>query len=112
MKEITSFYVSNIQHDTTTTMLSEAFRKYGRIVDIYISGSKDKTVSYFAFVKYEGVKDVQVMLNSINQVRCGHCIVKVNVAKYEKKSNNKYRVQLYHNTCPPQPPDRQYWGFD
>lgn len=36
---ITSFYVSNIQHDTTSYMLSEAFQKYGRIVNIYTGKS-------------------------------------------------------------------------
>ncbi|CAI9285087.1 unnamed protein product [Lactuca saligna] len=101
-KHITSFHVSNIQYDTTTTMLSEAFRKFGKIVDIYILGRKDKAGSYFAFVKYEGIKDVQVMLNSLNQIRCGHCIMKVNIAKYEKKPNHKIHGQAFRQVQPPQ----------
>lgn len=69
-KQITSFYVSNIQHNTTTIMLNEAFHKHGRIVDIYILRRKDKPSSYFAFVKYKVVKDVWVMLNLLNQAKC------------------------------------------
>ncbi|CAH1414127.1 unnamed protein product [Lactuca virosa] len=83
-------------------MLSKAFRKFGKIVDIYIPGRKDKAGSYFAFVKYEGIKDVQVMLNSLNQIRCGHCIMKINIAKYEKKRNHKIHGQAFHHVRPPQ----------
>ncbi|CAI9260665.1 unnamed protein product [Lactuca saligna] len=36
-------------------------------------------------------------------------MVKVNVARYEKKSN-KSRAQPFHNTCPPQPPDTRGWN--
>ncbi|KAL7586075.1 hypothetical protein Lser_V15G41012 [Lactuca serriola] len=64
---ITTFYVSNIQQDTTMSMLSKAFRKYGKIVDIYIPGRKDRAGSYFTFVKYNGIKDSQATLNSMNQ---------------------------------------------
>lgn len=61
-------------------MLNDAFQKLGRLVNIYIPGRKDKGGSYFSFIKYEGVKYVQVLLNSLNRVRCGHCITKVNLA--------------------------------
>lgn len=65
----------------------------GKLVDTYIVGRKDKSGSYFAFVKFEGVKDIQVMLNSLNKVRCGHCILKVNMAKYEKNPTSKELVK-------------------
>ncbi|CAH1446052.1 unnamed protein product [Lactuca virosa] len=70
-------------------MLRDAVRKYGNLVDTYIAVRKDKSGSYFAFIRFEGIKDVQVMLNSLNKVRCGHFILKVNVEKYEKNSNIK-----------------------
>ncbi|CAH1416384.1 unnamed protein product [Lactuca virosa] len=93
---ITTFYVSNIQQDTTVNMLSEAFRKYDKIVDIYIPGRKDRAGSYFTFVKYSGIKESQAMLNSMNQVRCRQCILKVNVAKYEKRYNQYKQAYRPH----------------
>ncbi|CAH1415855.1 unnamed protein product [Lactuca virosa] len=33
------------------------------------------------------------MLESMNQIRCGHCIVKVNIAKYGKKPTHMRHVQ-------------------
>ncbi|CAH1418130.1 unnamed protein product [Lactuca virosa] len=41
------------------------------------------------------------MLSSLNQVRCGHYITKVNVAKYEKKPNPKLTRKPISRDVPP-----------
>ncbi|KAI3699691.1 hypothetical protein L2E82_44129 [Cichorium intybus] len=83
-RSITSFYVSNIQQDTTVEMMRSAFQPFGKIADIYIPGRKDKGGSYFAFVKYQGVKNAEELVSYLNRVKCGNCITRVNVARYEK----------------------------
>ncbi|KAL4557851.1 hypothetical protein LXL04_036045 [Taraxacum kok-saghyz] len=85
-KEITSFYVTNLQADVTVVELRKAFHSHGKLVDVYISGRKDKSSSFFAFVRFEGVKDTAMMVNNLNKVRCGNCIVKTNVARYEQRT--------------------------
>ncbi|CAI9298858.1 unnamed protein product [Lactuca saligna] len=87
-RAITTFYVAYPQNDISKPMLSESFHRYGKLMDIYILGRKDKSGFYFAFIRFEGVKDVEALLKSLNKVKCGHCIVKVNVSKYVKKNNN------------------------
>lgn len=83
--KITSFYVSNISQETTIDVMYEAFQGFGNLVDIYIPGRKDKGGSFFAFIKYENVRDAVEMEKKLNRVRCGHYITKVNISKYEKK---------------------------
>ncbi|KAI3690043.1 hypothetical protein L2E82_48018 [Cichorium intybus] len=87
-KSITSFYVSNIQQNTSVEMLRRAFQSFGKIADIYIPGRKDRGGSYFAFVKYFGVTDAEEMERTLNRVKCGSCITRVNIAKYEKNGVN------------------------
>ncbi|KAI3740607.1 hypothetical protein L2E82_31075 [Cichorium intybus] len=99
-KSITSFYVSNIQQNTTVEMLRRAFQSFGKIADIYIPGRKDRSGSYFAFVKYFGIKDAEEMARTLNRVKCGSCITKVNIARYEKNVVNK--VAYDRDTSRPQ----------
>ncbi|KAL7613180.1 hypothetical protein Lser_V15G07918 [Lactuca serriola] len=66
--KITSFYVSNIKQDTIVDMLYETFHEYGSLADIYILG-REKSGSYFTFVKYEGVRDALEMENRLNNAR-------------------------------------------
>ncbi|CAH1421543.1 unnamed protein product [Lactuca virosa] len=69
----------------TVAMVRKTFQTFGKLVVVYIFGRKDKGGSFFAFIRYEGVKDIDSLVLTLNQVRCGHCIAKVNIAKYVKK---------------------------
>lgn len=108
-KAITSFFVSNIPAGTNRFELNEAFKPFGRITDVYIPGRKDKGGSYFGFVKFGGVKDVTTLERSMQSVRCNHCILKVNISKYEKKAQGRrnpleFRRKDYVHAQPPYPP--------
>ncbi|CAH1412356.1 unnamed protein product [Lactuca virosa] len=65
---------------------------------------------FFAFIRYEDVKDKESLVKSLNQVRCRNCIAKVNIAKYVKrpprhttKSNQLNRTLIpntkWNNIC-------------
>ncbi|KAL4563421.1 hypothetical protein LXL04_027463 [Taraxacum kok-saghyz] len=84
-KEITSFFISNIPEGTNGYDLKETFRGFGRISDVYIPGRKDKGGSYFGFVKFEGVKNAHDMEKELQGIRCGHCILKVNISRHGKQ---------------------------
>ncbi|KAL4564207.1 hypothetical protein LXL04_028263 [Taraxacum kok-saghyz] len=94
-KEIISFYVTNLPADVTVTTLRKAFHSYGKIVDVYIPGRKDKSGSFFAFVRFEGVQDTVSMVDNLNKVRCGNCIVKTNVARYERRRETAKTSKSY-----------------
>ncbi|CAH1416752.1 unnamed protein product [Lactuca virosa] len=103
-KIITSFYVSNLQDDVINAMLKEAFHSFGNLVDVYIPGRKDKAGSFFAFIKYKCVLDATAMARTLDGVRCGQCITKVNVSKFEKKPIHKPGVKFVNKSQPPKMP--------
>ncbi|CAH1453204.1 unnamed protein product [Lactuca virosa] len=103
-KIITSFYVSNLQDDVTNAMLKEAFHSFGNLVDVYIPGRKDKAGSFFAFIKYKGVLDAAAMARTLDGVRCGQCITKVNVSKFEKKPIHRPGMKFVNKSQPPKMP--------
>ncbi|CAI9270460.1 unnamed protein product [Lactuca saligna] len=84
-KPVTTFYFTNLQADVTVEMIRKSFQSFGKMVDVYIPGRKDKGGTFFAFIRYVGIKDTESLVTALNQVRCGHSIAKVNIARYEKK---------------------------
>ncbi|CAH1419674.1 unnamed protein product [Lactuca virosa] len=84
-KDVTTFYVTNLQADVTVEMIRKSFQSFGKLVDVYIPGRKDKGGTFFAFIRYAGIKDINSLVTTLNQVRCGHSIANVNIARYEKK---------------------------
>ncbi|KAL4569584.1 hypothetical protein LXL04_025225 [Taraxacum kok-saghyz] len=98
-KAVITFYVSNLQEDITVLMIRNAVKSLGKLVDVYIPGRKDKSGSFFAFVRFEGVTDSTSIVNAMNEIRCGNCILRTNVAKSENSAGNTNR-----NPNPPIPP--------
>lgn len=84
---ITSFYVSNLPDNVSKIKIRNSFQVFGKVADIYIGGKRDRSGSMFAFVRFEGVKDAKILEMEMSRVRCEHCILKVNIAKYMRKSN-------------------------
>lgn len=84
IKGITSFFFSNMVDGINSFDLKEVFRTFRRIRYFYIIGRIDKRNSYFGFVKFGDVKNSIELERSMKRVNCGHCILKVSIAKYEK----------------------------
>ncbi|CAH1438930.1 unnamed protein product [Lactuca virosa] len=62
-----------------------SFQPFGRVVDIYIGGKRDCSGSIFAFVRFEDIHDAKVLEKEMSKFRCGHCILRVNIAHYQKQ---------------------------
>ncbi|CAH1440537.1 unnamed protein product [Lactuca virosa] len=88
-KVISSYYVTNIPDGTSRFILKEVFKPFGRISDVYIPGRKDKGGTFFGFVKFEGVLDEVKLEKSMQRVKCGQCILKVSISKYQKQDKKK-----------------------
>ncbi|CAI9282510.1 unnamed protein product [Lactuca saligna] len=80
-----SFAFTSQTFRQTIAMVRKSFQTFGKLVVIYIPGRKDKGGSFFAFIIYEGVKDIDSLVLTLNQVRCRHYLAKVNIIKYVKK---------------------------
>ncbi|KAL4571861.1 hypothetical protein LXL04_018628 [Taraxacum kok-saghyz] len=58
---VTSFYVSNLPEGVTKTKIRYAFVQFGKVVDIYIGGKRDRSGSIFAFVRFANVNDAKAL---------------------------------------------------
>ncbi|CAH1452378.1 unnamed protein product [Lactuca virosa] len=107
MKVITSYYVTNIPDGTCRYTLKEAFKNFGNIIDVYIPGRKDKGGAYFGFVKFCGVKNAEELERSMQRVKCGHNILKVNISKYRKQNHSNKAPEMDRERDIPVPPPSQ-----
>ena len=56
---VASFFVSNVPEKVTKGELRHPFATFGVISDIYFGNRKGKNGKNFAFVRFQGVKDVK-----------------------------------------------------
>ncbi|CAH1448030.1 unnamed protein product [Lactuca virosa] len=100
---VTSYYVSNLPFGIKKFKITKEFEIFGKVVDIYIGGKKDKTGSIFAFVRFEGVRDAKTLKKEMSRVRC-HYILKVNIARYQKQSKPNIGFEAMRRPPPPPSP--------
>ncbi|KAI3690974.1 hypothetical protein L2E82_49187 [Cichorium intybus] len=104
---VITYYVSNLPNGVNKLKIKRAFEPFGKIVDVYTGGKRDKSGSIFAFVRFEGVGDAKALEDCMCRVRCEYCILNVNIARYQKQSvvgpNVPYRSSTHHPP-PPSPP--------
>ncbi|CAI9302748.1 unnamed protein product [Lactuca saligna] len=75
------------------------------VVDIYIGGKNDRSGSTFAFVRFENIRDAKVLEHEMSRVRCGHYILRVNIARYQKRQGPKgFKINTNHVV----PPEKSY----
>ncbi|KAL4578180.1 hypothetical protein LXL04_014299 [Taraxacum kok-saghyz] len=98
---VTSFYVSNLPEGITKQKIKYVFTQFGRVVDIYIGGKRDRVGLIFAFVKFSNVEDPKAMEQAMLKVRCEHSILKVNIARYQKQSNAPNQTVISKQTVIP-----------
>ncbi|KAL4592069.1 hypothetical protein LXL04_005050 [Taraxacum kok-saghyz] len=96
---VTSFYVSNLPNGANKAKIRLSFIQFGKVVDVYIGGKRDRSGSIFAFVRFANVGDVKALELEMSKVRYEHCIIRVNIAKYHKQSGN-----AQFKTARPAPP--------
>lgn len=107
MKVITSYYVKNVPDGTCRYTLKEAFKNFGNIIDVYIPSRKDKGGAYFGFVKFFGVKNAEELEISMQRVKYGHNILKVNISKYKKQNHSNKASKMDRERDIPVPPPSQ-----
>ncbi|KAL4579087.1 hypothetical protein LXL04_015222 [Taraxacum kok-saghyz] len=97
-----------ISTDRVTKLnIRKIFEPFGKVVDIYIAGKRDRTGSIFTFVRFVNVRDAKALEEGMARVRCEHFILKVNITRYQKQEKNVGNRNGYrniHTYKPPPPP--------
>ncbi|CAH1439056.1 unnamed protein product [Lactuca virosa] len=68
-EDVTTFYVSGFHDGTSKMELRKSFDSFGLVADIYIGGRKNQRKQNFAFIRYDGVRDVKAMEAAFQGVR-------------------------------------------
>ncbi|KAL4582224.1 hypothetical protein LXL04_006768 [Taraxacum kok-saghyz] len=85
---VTSFYVSNLPERVTKLNIRKSLEPFGKIVDIYIGGKRDRSGSIFAFVRFANVRDRKAL----------------EVAMERERTHPHPQT----TPCPPPPPPKTY----
>ncbi|CAI9296619.1 unnamed protein product [Lactuca saligna] len=92
-KNTVSFYFTNIPPDHNEPELWETFKKFGKIVDIFIARKKKKANQRFGLVRYLGIENVKIFEVKLNKIWLGFFKLRVNLARSQKRSIVKVNEQ-------------------
>jgi RNA recognition motif-containing protein len=87
-KNSMSFYVSNFPEEVNVGDLWKIFAHYGSVGDVYIPNKVDKWGKRFAFVKFKGVKKVEELPRSLEDVWSGSYKLWVNRARFDRNNQS------------------------
>ncbi|KAK1429620.1 hypothetical protein QVD17_11834 [Tagetes erecta] len=100
-KLVTSFYVANLEADCDPKELALVFDPYGKVVDTYVTGRKDRDGFFFGFVRFQGVSDKTALEEKLQGVKMNNLVLSVNLAKHVKEeSQNSASIPLPQKSSP------------
>lgn len=63
----------------------EIFARYGKVVDVFIAGKKNKEGKSFGFARFLEVKNVSVFESTLNTICIGAIKLRCNIARFQKE---------------------------
>ncbi|PWA95558.1 RNA-directed DNA polymerase, eukaryota, Reverse transcriptase zinc-binding domain protein [Artemisia annua] len=102
-KVASSFYVTNFPESLDPRGIWKICAPYGRLVDTFIANKCSKRGKRFGFIRFLGVKDVDVFGKSLSNIWIGNFHLFVTVAKFQrtthvepksKQNANNFNVSL------------------
>ncbi|MCI24899.1 RNA-binding protein 25-like, partial [Trifolium medium] len=84
-----SFFISNFPEDCSSEDLWEEFARFGRVADVFIPKKVDKWGRRFGFVKYKEVKEMEVLLSSLQDVWIGSFKLRVNKSRFVRNEERR-----------------------
>ncbi|KAK1413002.1 hypothetical protein QVD17_34682 [Tagetes erecta] len=82
-----SFYVSNLPMNCTSMDMKQVFEHAGELVDAYATNKKDRTGSFFGFVRYCNIGDKKEFEKKLNGTKMRNLILSVNLAIFDRDGN-------------------------
>ncbi|KAL4585970.1 hypothetical protein LXL04_010598 [Taraxacum kok-saghyz] len=90
--ELTAFYVSNLPGGIAKSELWKPCAKLGELGDIYIAGRKDRSGSFFAFVKYAkaiGKETCDAIVKGLKEIQIRGKLLAANCARHSRSAIQK-----------------------
>ncbi|XP_020202163.1 serine/arginine-rich splicing factor 2-like [Cajanus cajan] len=84
LNKSTSFFFSNVAENQEISVLWKIFKKWGKVVDVFIPKKRDKQGQRFGFVRFSGVCDVEALERSLNSIVIGAWRLKVNLTRHSR----------------------------
>lgn len=85
---VTKFFVANIPEGCRPWDLADVMRGFGDLFRVFIAKKRNKEGERFGFVSYKGVKNVNEMEKSMQNVKMGKWTLKINVAWFAKENKS------------------------
>ncbi|PWA48331.1 hypothetical protein CTI12_AA491790 [Artemisia annua] len=82
-------YVSNFPTHLTIRELSNICGKRGNIVDVYIAKHKNKFGQMFGFIRYSGIENQDILIDSLNGIWIGKLRLHANIARFAKSDRKE-----------------------
>nr|GEZ01647.1 hypothetical protein [Tanacetum cinerariifolium] len=80
-----SVYVSNFPLHLSVRELWNICGKKGNIVDVYIAKRKNKLGQMFVFCRYNGIDNIETLINLLNEMWIGRLRLHANIARFDRK---------------------------
>jgi len=87
-----SFYFTNIPENISYISLRRGFEVCGILEDVYLARKRNANGGVFGFVRYGNVKDVDKLLQALNNVWFGDWRVVAKVASFDRLGNKNHGV--------------------
>ncbi|CAH1438297.1 unnamed protein product [Lactuca virosa] len=73
--------------------IREPFSRFGKVMDVYLGLKKDYYRRNFSFVRYVGIKDIEVLESKLQGIKCRGNILEVNISKHQWKPKQHQQQQ-------------------
>ncbi|GKV44390.1 hypothetical protein SLEP1_g51580 [Rubroshorea leprosula] len=89
-----AFFFYNFPETCCAKDLWYHFQRYGRMVDVYVPGRRDKWGKRYGFVRMTGVQSEQEMVRKLNDIWIGSYKVRVKVVEARRRQISRVRRAL------------------
>ncbi|GKV45950.1 hypothetical protein SLEP1_g52974 [Rubroshorea leprosula] len=98
LKQATSFFIANFPESWKIEDMWKEFKKYGRVIQIYVANKKDKWDRKFGFVRYLEIKNPREMELNLSKIKVGELRIQANLAMYNEGNGTtgRSRRQIVH----------------
>ncbi|KAJ0454207.1 putative RNA recognition motif domain, nucleotide-binding alpha-beta plait domain superfamily [Helianthus annuus] len=96
----TTIFIANLPEDVSRKEIWLECRRCGNITDVYLPFKKDLKGKRFAFVRFNKFRDLEKLIQALNNVWIGEKKLKANVSKFEREDiyDGKGDRKEYGNT--------------
>lgn len=89
LKQVTTFFFRNFPDECTEVRLRQKFGEVGKVSDVFIPAKRDRNGRRFGFVRFEGVKRSNVMLEKLNKIWVDSYVIRAFIPRFSRTMETK-----------------------